>query len=117
MKCQKCAKPAVVHLTEVIADPSGGKRSVEVHLCLAHAVEAGLVAPGSEVLPPAFASLSACRISQTFLGFTRIRFSLTFSVIPALFHSLKVDISALHIRSDQLHAEPLANIHAFKTAS
>ena len=51
MKCQKCAKPAVVHLTEVNADPSGGKRSVEVHLCLAHAVEAGLVAPGSEVLP------------------------------------------------------------------
>ena len=33
-----------------------------------------------------------------------------------LHHSLKVDISALHIRADQLHAEPLADIHAFKTA-
>jgi hypothetical protein len=30
--------------------------------------------------------------------------------------SLKVDISALHIRANQLHAEPMANVQAFKTA-
>src|SRR5665647_75113 len=33
----------------------------------------------------------------------------------SLRHSLKVDISALHIRADQLHAEPVADVQAFKT--
>src|SRR4051812_4810232 len=51
MKCQKCSKPAVVHLTEVVSDPMGAKRAVEIHLCLGHAAEAGLIAPGSEILP------------------------------------------------------------------
>ena len=51
MKCQKCSKPAVVHLTDVVTEPTGVKQPVEIHLCLGHAVEAGLVAPGSEVLP------------------------------------------------------------------
>jgi protein arginine kinase activator len=51
MKCQKCAKPAVVHLTDVVTEPTGIKQAVEIHLCLGHAVEAGLVAPGSELLP------------------------------------------------------------------
>ncbi|MCL2649013.1 MAG: UvrB/UvrC motif-containing protein [Phycisphaerales bacterium] len=51
MKCQKCAKPAIVHLTEVIHEALGVKRAVEMHLCLGHAVEAGLVVPGSELLP------------------------------------------------------------------
>ena len=51
MKCQKCSKPALVHLTEVVSDSAGAKRAVEIHLCLGHAMEAGLVAPGSEMLP------------------------------------------------------------------
>jgi len=51
MKCQKCSKPAVIHLTEIVTDPAGTKRAVEVHLCLGHAAEAGLIAPGSEILP------------------------------------------------------------------
>ena len=51
VKCQKCSNPAVVHLTEVISDGDGVKRAVEIHLCVSHAVEAGLVAPGSEILP------------------------------------------------------------------
>ena len=50
MKCQKCAKPAVVHLTEIVtgsgSDGAGeGKRAVEIHLCLDHAVAAGLLTP------------------------------------------------------------------------
>src|SRR5206468_5291695 len=31
--------------------------------------------------------------------------------------ALKVDISALHIRVDQLHTEPVADVHAAKTAN
>jgi hypothetical protein len=34
----------------------------------------------------------------------------------SLIHPLKVDISALHIRADQLNTEPVADVHAFKTA-
>lgn len=49
MKCQNCTKPAVVHLTEIVAEtlPGGGdhKKSVEIHLCLDHAVAAGLLTP------------------------------------------------------------------------
>jgi len=52
MKCQKCSKPAVVHLTEVVSDSGGVKRAVEIHLCLGHAAEAGLMAPGTEMLAP-----------------------------------------------------------------
>ena len=55
MKCQKCSKPAVIHLTEIVTDPIGGKRAVEIHLCLGHAAEAGLIAPGSEILPQGLA--------------------------------------------------------------
>jgi len=50
MKCQKCVKPAIVHLTEVVHDVDT-KRAVEMHLCMSHAVEAGLVMPGAEMLP------------------------------------------------------------------
>jgi protein arginine kinase activator len=52
MKCQKCAKPAQVHLTEIVSEAGdllGEKRAVELHLCLHHAIEAGLVIPGTEV--------------------------------------------------------------------
>ncbi len=56
MKCQKCAKPAIVHLTEVARKNDDGmsnsRRTLETHLCLNHAVEAGLLAPPSES-PPA----------------------------------------------------------------
>ena len=50
MKCQKCTKPAVVHLTEIVSETSPGemghkKRAVEIHLCLDHAVTAGLLTP------------------------------------------------------------------------
>jgi hypothetical protein len=34
----------------------------------------------------------------------------------SLIHPLKVDISALHIRADQLNTEPVADVHALKTA-
>lgn len=53
MKCQKCDKSAIVHLTEVISDPEGMKHNVEVHLCLEHAVQGGLVAPGTVIMPQA----------------------------------------------------------------
>lgn len=57
MKCQKCAKPAQVHLTEIITDSMemGEKRAVEIHLCLNHAIEAGLVMPGPDIPPEALA--------------------------------------------------------------
>jgi protein arginine kinase activator len=50
MKCQKCAKIAVVHLTEIVTETTAGgagevKRAVEIHLCLDHAVTAGLLTP------------------------------------------------------------------------
>ena len=59
MKCQKCSKPAVIHLTEIVSDSAGAKRAVEIHLCLGHAEEAGLVIPGSEILPQGLASGSS----------------------------------------------------------
>jgi len=62
MKCQKCAKPAMVHLTEIVSDNdvppgmgSGSKKAMEIHLCLGHAIEMGLVMPGSDVPPQALA--------------------------------------------------------------
>jgi protein arginine kinase activator len=51
MKCQKCAKPALVHLTEIISpgpDTSKPKKAVEYHLCVDHAVAAGLLTPLSD---------------------------------------------------------------------
>ena len=51
MKCQKCLKPAVVHLTEIVTekDTHGEKKlTVEIHLCLDHAVTAGLLTPLSD---------------------------------------------------------------------
>jgi protein arginine kinase activator len=50
MKCQKCGSSAAVHLTEVVTAPDGGKRALEIHLCLAHAVEAGIIAPDAGLL-------------------------------------------------------------------
>src|SRR5262245_11603186 len=32
MKCHKCSKSAVVHLTEVVTDAAGIKRAMEIHL-------------------------------------------------------------------------------------
>lgn len=51
MKCQKCAKNAIVHLTEIISpgpDTSKPKKAVEFHLCVDHAVAAGLLTPVAE---------------------------------------------------------------------
>src|SRR3954469_5065248 len=51
MKCQKCARPAVVHLTEILThtDVNGeSKRALEIHLCLHHAVEAGILTPAQK---------------------------------------------------------------------
>jgi protein arginine kinase activator len=51
MQCQKCAKLAVVHLTEIVTDQSSlsnKKTTVEIHLCLDHAVAAGLLTPLSD---------------------------------------------------------------------
>jgi protein arginine kinase activator len=66
MKCQKCGRAAVVHLTEIVTEigPGGGesKRHVEIHLCLEHAVAAGLLTPlaqgpGSPSVAPAKISI------------------------------------------------------------
>jgi protein arginine kinase activator len=56
MQCQKCARAAVVHLTEIVTEntPAGpAKRRVELHLCLEHAVAAGLLTPLSGSAPAA----------------------------------------------------------------
>lgn len=50
MKCWKCSSPAVVHLTDLLKEPDGTKRPVEVHLCLAHAVEAGFPVASPELV-------------------------------------------------------------------
>jgi protein arginine kinase activator len=56
MKCQKCAKPAEVHLTEIVSgEAPGSKQAMETHLCLGHAIEAGLVIPSSDVPPQVLA--------------------------------------------------------------
>lgn len=46
MKCEKCSRTAVVHLTELITQPDGTKQAVEIHLCMTHAVEAGALSTG-----------------------------------------------------------------------
>ena len=43
MKCWKCTQTAVVHLTDLVLQADGRKRTVETHLCLAHASEAQLL--------------------------------------------------------------------------
>jgi protein-arginine kinase activator protein McsA len=51
----------VVHLTEILPADDGmgeSKRAVEIHLCLAHAVEAGIVVPGPELPPLAEAAVA-----------------------------------------------------------
>jgi len=50
MKCQKCGKSAVVHLTEIVTETGPGgageaKRAVDIHLCIEHAIAAGLLTP------------------------------------------------------------------------
>ena len=44
-KCIKCSRPAVVHLTEIGSAnlENGSKQVMQVHLCIEHAVEAGLL--------------------------------------------------------------------------
>jgi protein arginine kinase activator len=44
-KCIKCSRPAVVHLTEVgtVNQDNGVKQIIQIHLCLEHAMEAGLL--------------------------------------------------------------------------
>ena len=44
MKCWKCTRPAVVHLTDITVRADGTKHAVETHLCLEHAIEAHLIA-------------------------------------------------------------------------
>ncbi|MEI8197266.1 MAG: UvrB/UvrC motif-containing protein [Phycisphaerae bacterium] len=46
MKCEKCDKPAVVHLTELLPAVDGGKRPEEKHYCLDHALELGVLNAG-----------------------------------------------------------------------
>jgi protein arginine kinase activator len=67
MKCQKCAKPAQVHLTEIVSEPGdilGEKKAVELHLCLQHALEAGLVVPSPDVPPQAITLTAPPESSQ-----------------------------------------------------
>ena len=44
-KCIKCSRPAVVHLTEIggVNLENGAKQIMQVHLCIEHAIEAGLL--------------------------------------------------------------------------
>ncbi len=45
MKCSRCDRPALIHVTEINYSDDGGSKEVrDVHLCLFHAVDAGLVA-------------------------------------------------------------------------
>lgn len=46
MKCEKCNRTAVVHLTELVTQADGTKQAIEIHLCMTHAVEAGALATG-----------------------------------------------------------------------
>ncbi len=41
-ECMKCSRPALIHITDVVAKGPPLK-VVEVHLCLEHAIEAGLM--------------------------------------------------------------------------
>lgn len=41
----------MVHLTEMLPSISGGKRPVEAHYCLEHAIQAGVLAPGTKIAP------------------------------------------------------------------
>ena len=43
VSCMKCSRPAVVHLTDITAIPGGSREIVQVHLCMKHAVSAGLI--------------------------------------------------------------------------
>ncbi len=43
VSCIKCARPAVVHLTDVTTLPGGLREVSQIHLCMKHAAEAGLV--------------------------------------------------------------------------
>lgn len=57
IRCQKCASLSTVHLTEVVKLADGTRQPKEIHLCLAHAVEAGLIAP-PQPLPPSHANVT-----------------------------------------------------------
>jgi protein-arginine kinase activator protein McsA len=46
MNCQKCGKLAVVHLTDLVSSAGGPKKLLEVHLCIEHAREAGMLVTG-----------------------------------------------------------------------
>ncbi|MGC9259629.1 MAG: UvrB/UvrC motif-containing protein [Phycisphaerae bacterium] len=46
-ECMKCSRPALIHITEV-ADHGPPRKIIEIHLCLEHAIEAGLM--GAPVL-------------------------------------------------------------------
>jgi protein arginine kinase activator len=52
MKCQKCAKPATFHITDIITDIEKGKHHLEYHFCDEHARQH--LAPAEESLetPP-----------------------------------------------------------------
>ncbi|HMD55188.1 MAG TPA: UvrB/UvrC motif-containing protein [Phycisphaerae bacterium] len=56
VKCVKCSRPAVVHLTEIgnSNQETGAKQIMQIHLCLEHAMEAGLLnlSAGVELFKP-----------------------------------------------------------------
>jgi protein arginine kinase activator len=52
MNCQKCGKHAIVHLTEMVSDQNGQKQTIEIHLCLAHASEMGIITPTADTTKP-----------------------------------------------------------------
>jgi protein arginine kinase activator len=83
MKCQKCSKPAVIHLTEIVSDSAGAKRAVEIHLCLGHAEEAGLVVPGSEVLPQGLAGLGTSKKNDPMKPAAGADTGLPTAIVPA----------------------------------
>ncbi len=46
-ECMKCSRPSLIHISEV-ADRGPPRKIIEIHLCLEHAIEAGLM--GAPVL-------------------------------------------------------------------
>jgi protein arginine kinase activator len=60
MQCQRCDSQATVHLTEVVKQPDGARGLREIHLCLPHAIEHGVVSTGmSHIAEPEMESETA----------------------------------------------------------
>ena len=68
MKCQKCNRPSVVHLTEIVTESDGSKHPMEIHLCVVHAVQAGLVAAEAPVPDPSATNMPPTEVEGVEMG-------------------------------------------------